>query len=133
MDYNPADIATRLAGALQEAWNVADAEAFGARFAPFAEFVSTRSDFHRGRRAITWGHAALFETMFKDSVVKYEVINARLLMPGLLICQIAATLNAPQGPMAGENNATISIVARERDGDWLIELFHNTLVPPDAS
>ena len=31
--------------------------------------------------------------------------------------------------MAGENHATLSFVAKQKDGAWLIEVFHNTLAP----
>jgi uncharacterized protein (TIGR02246 family) len=128
LDRNPVEVATALVHALETAWNAGDATAFGARFSLYADFVNTQGQYHRGRQAITWGHTYLFQTMFKGSNVRYDVINCRILVPGLISAQIAATLNCPEGLMAGENKATLSIVAREKDGDWLIEIFHNTLV-----
>jgi hypothetical protein len=31
--------------------------------------------------------------------------------------------------MAGENHSTLTFVARENDGAWKVEVFHNTLKP----
>jgi uncharacterized protein (TIGR02246 family) len=127
LNQNPVDLAATLAKALEDAWNAADAKAFSARFAPFADFVNTQAEYHRGRQAIFYGHVFIFDTIFKGSKVHYDVINVRMLAPGLMSAQVAATLNVPAGPMAGENHATLSFIAREKDGDWLIEVFHNTL------
>jgi uncharacterized protein (TIGR02246 family) len=127
VNQNPADIATTLAKALEAGWDAGDSEAFCAPFADFVDFVDIRAEYHRGRRAIQYGHAALFESIFKGSINRYEVINARFLSPNMIAAQVAATLIVPQGPMAGENHATLSFVARQKDGAWRIEVFHNTL------
>ena len=132
MNQDPVAVAIRLAGALEAAWNKAEADAFGAQFGTFADFVNSQAEHHRGRRAIVWGHAMLFDTMFKGSSVSYTVKAARLLAPNLLSAQIAAILTVPQGPMAGENHATITIVARQKGDEWLIEVFHNTIAPEDG-
>jgi uncharacterized protein (TIGR02246 family) len=131
LNQNPVEVAATVAKRLEDAWNAADATAFGACFAPFAEFVNTRAEFLRGRQAIVWGHVYVFDTIFKDSKVSYDVINVRMLVPGLISAQVAATLQVPEGPMEGENHATLSFVAREKDGEWLIEVFHNTLAHAD--
>jgi uncharacterized protein (TIGR02246 family) len=130
MNTNPADVATTLAQALEDAWNAADAQAWGAQFSTYADFVTSQAEYHRGRQAIVWGHSSLFGSIFKDSKVHYEPLSARLLASDLLSAQIAATLNCPVGPMQGENQSTISIVAKLRSGQWQIELFHNTIRPP---
>ena len=57
------------------------------------------------------------------------MINARLISTDTHAAQVKATLNVPEGPMAGENHATLSFVAKQKDGTWLIEVFHNTLAP----
>ena len=133
MNQNPADVATTLAKALEAAWNAGDSEAFCAQFADFVDFVDIRADYHRGRQSIQYGHAALFESIFKGSTNRYDVINARLLSGDLLSAQCSATLHVPEGPMAGENHATLSLVARLRDRVWLIEVFHNTLEPRELA
>lgn len=129
MNTNPADVATTVAKALEDAWNAADAQAFGAQLADFVDFVDIRGEYHRGKQSVTWGHAALFDSIFKGSVNRYDVLSARFLGAGLVSAQVGATLNCPTGPMAGENHSTLTFVAKEKDGTWKVEVFHNTLKP----
>jgi uncharacterized protein (TIGR02246 family) len=104
----------------------------GTRFArPFAEdadFVNIRGEHFRTREVIAQGHQAIFNTIYKDSVVRYDVIGARAIAPAVLLAHVKATLKAPMGPLAGEHSSMFSIVlVRDRD-DWYITSFHNTLV-----
>jgi len=129
MSDNPSDVATAIAKALEAAWNAADAQAFGEQLADYVDFVDIRGDYHRGKQTVVYGHAALFDSLFKGSTNRYDVLSARFLAPGLLSAQASATLNCPAGPMSGENHSTLTFVAREEDGAWKIEVFHNTLKP----
>jgi len=116
--------------ALEAAWNKADAEAFGRAFAEEAYFVDIRGDDHQGRIPIAKGHQAILDTIYKGSTVQYQLLRARTLAPGVIGAQVAALLNVPAGPLAGENRSVYSLVARQQGDGWLIELFQNTLVPP---
>jgi uncharacterized protein (TIGR02246 family) len=129
VNTNPADIATSIAKALENAWNAGDAQAFGEQLADYVDFVDIRGDYHRGKQPVIYGHAALFDSIFKGSVNRYDVLSARFLAPGLVSAQVGATLNCPAGPMAGENHSTLTFVAKENNGQWKVEVFHNTLKP----
>lgn len=123
-------VATTIMKKLEAAWNAADGQAFGSTFAEDADFVDIRADYHKGRAAVAAGHQGVLDTIYRGSTNRYELLFARELAPGVLSAQVGATLNVPSGPMAGENRAVFTFVAHEANGAWLIDIFHNTLVPP---
>jgi uncharacterized protein (TIGR02246 family) len=123
-------IAQSLAAALETAWNAADGTAFAALFAQDADFVDIRADYHKGRPAIVAGHQALFESIDRGSRIEYRLIQAREIASGLTLAHVAATLNAPGGPMAGTNKSTYSILIGGSGETARIAAFQNTLVPP---
>jgi uncharacterized protein (TIGR02246 family) len=122
-------VATALIQELVAAWNAGSGEAFGRPFAEEADFVDIRGEYHQGRAPIAFGHQAILDTIYKDSTAQFELLRARTLAPGLVSAQVAATMQAPSGPLAGENRAVYTLVARYQDHGWQIEVFHNTLVP----
>jgi len=62
---------------LEDAWNAADGEAFGAPFAPDADFVNIRGDLHSGSEEIAAGHQQIFDSIYAGSTVRYTVLQAR--------------------------------------------------------
>jgi uncharacterized protein (TIGR02246 family) len=126
-------IAGQVLGRLEAAWNAADGRAFGAPFAADAEFVAIRGDHHHGREAVTHGHQALFDSIYRGSRVGYEVLQARALTDDVILVLAQVTLNAPTGPLAGESRSTATLVLVRLGDAWPIAAFHNTLVaPPQA-
>jgi uncharacterized protein (TIGR02246 family) len=119
-----------LVGKLEAAWNAMDGAAFGAPFADDADFVNIRAEHHRGRQAIAAGHDAIFKTIYAGSTNKMAVETARLLRPDVALVHVHAVLNAPHGPLAGQNGARFSMVVTQDAGEWKIAAFHNTLEPP---
>ena len=97
-------------------------------FAEDADFVNIRGEHFRTREVIAQGHQAIFNTIYKDSVVRYDVIGARAIAPAVLLAHVKATLKAPMGPLAGEHSSMFSIVLVQDRDDWCITSFHNTLV-----
>jgi uncharacterized protein (TIGR02246 family) len=124
-------VGVRVLNELEEAWNNADGEAFGAPFAEDAEFVTIRGEHHSGRIPIARGHQAIFDSIYKDSTVKLEAVTTKQLADDVLYVLAHSTLSAPSGPLAGEHEARFSVVlSRPGDDDWQIAAFHNTLVAP---
>jgi uncharacterized protein (TIGR02246 family) len=97
-------------------------------FADDADFVNIRGEHVRSREAIARGHHGIFNTIYKGSRLRYEVIGARLLAATVLLAHAKSTLNAPSGPLAGEHRSLFSIVLVHDAGEWRIASFHNTLV-----
>ena len=124
---NPKTIAEPIVQRLEDAWNAADGAAFGAPFAPDADFVNVRGDHHTGP-AIAAGHQQIFDTIYAGSTVRYTLLDARELDDRVILAHIGATLSVPAGPLAGEMNALASIVLVEAGGEHRVAAFHNTLV-----
>ena len=53
---------------------------------------------------------------------------ARSVAPGVVVALVHSTMTAPTGPMAGVNQARMTMVIVEEDERWAITQFHNTLV-----
>ena len=131
MSEGAAEVGDRILKQLADAWNAADGQAFGAPFAEDAEFVNIRGEHHTGRRSISMGHQAIFDSIYKDSVLKYEAVVAKQLSDDILYVLGHSTLKAPTGPLAGEHESHLSVVlSRQGGSDWQIAAFHNTLVAP---
>jgi uncharacterized protein (TIGR02246 family) len=126
---DPADqIVASVVNELESAWNAADGVAFARPFAEDADFVNIRGEHHRTREAIAKGHQAIFNTVYKGSVVRLQVAAVRTLAPTVLLAHVKSTLKAPAGPLAGEHAALFSLVLVRDQDNWPIVAFHNTLV-----
>jgi uncharacterized protein (TIGR02246 family) len=113
---------------LGEAWNRADGAAFGELFADDADFVDIRGAHHHGAIAIGAGHQAILDTIYAGSSVAYRVEVARTIRPGCVLALVAATLDAPGGPLRGVNRSRITAVLTDEHDRWTIAAFQNTLV-----
>ena len=122
------NVANELSSRLERAWNEADGRAFGEPFTAAADFVDIRGEYHRGQEAIAAGHQAIFDSIYKDSTNKYELIQARNLTDDVILAHTTGVLRAPSGPLAGEHGAVQSWVFVREGNEWKIAGFHNTLV-----
>jgi uncharacterized protein (TIGR02246 family) len=133
MTESPDEVGQRVLKELEDAWNAGDGQRFAEPFTEDAEFVNIRGEHASGRTAIAMGHQAIFDSIYKDSVNKYEAILTKQLADDVLYVLGRATLNAPTGPMAGEHRSHFSVIlVRADEGDWQVALFHNTLMAPPA-
>ena len=121
-------IVSDIVGELEKAWNAADGAGFARPFADDADFVNIRGDHFRTREVIAKGHQVIFDTMYKGSVVRYHVTDMRAVTPEVLVAHVKSRLTAPTGPLAGEHGSLFTLVLVQRDNDWRIAAFHNTLV-----
>jgi len=127
---DPTLIATALFTHLEHTWNQADATTYSEVFATDADFVDIRGTHHAGRQAIAAGHQHIFDTIYAGSTVHYELDRARKIAPGCVVAVVAATLDAPHGPLQGINHARFTLVIAETGEGWRINAFQNTLLPP---
>ena len=126
-DMDPSTTTENLVKRLQDAWNAADGAAFGAPFAPDADFVTIRGELHSGE-AITAGHQQIFETVYAGSTIRYIVLQARELNDRVILAHVRGTLTAPTGPLAGTTDALASVVLVGDGDDHHIAALQNTLV-----
>ena len=112
---------------LENAWNAGDGAAFGAPFAPDADFVTIRGELHSGE-SIAAGHQRIFDTIYAGSTVRYTVLGTRTLDDRVILAHVRGNLSVPAGPLAGEAEALASVVLVRDGDDHRIAAFHNTLV-----
>ena len=128
MITNHEQVVTTIVKALEVAWNAADGTCFGLPFAEDADFVTIRGEHARTRQAIAAGHQAIFDTIYRDSVVRLEASQVRDISPRVLLVQVRGFLKAPSGPLAGEHNSLATMVLVESEQEWRIASFHNSIV-----
>jgi uncharacterized protein (TIGR02246 family) len=129
MNVDGQRIVSALIVRLENAWNEKDGAAFAQPFAEDADFVNIRGEHFRTREAIADGHQGIFNTIYKGSVVRYELSGVRALAPGILLAHAKANLKVPTGPLAGEHRSLFTLVLSQDQDAWRIAAFHNTLVP----
>ena len=129
MTTDPTSIAETFYSTIQDAWNRADGAAFGAAFGADTEFVDIRGiKHHGGPDEIAADHQGIFDSIYKGSVIRYDLERARQVGSDVILANGRATLDAPHGPLAGVHHA-VSTVVLTPDGDtWRAVAFHNTLV-----
>lgn len=123
-----ATAATQVTAALEAAWNAGDGAAFGAEFTEDAVFVDIRGSRHRSREAISAGHQAILDSIYRGSTVRYVVEGVDLRAAGVAVVHASATLDAPSGPLAGVHHSNFTMVLVHADQTWRVAAFHNTLV-----
>ncbi len=128
MSDEPRAVVESLFTRLERAWNAGDGSAYCEPFTDNADFVDIRGVHHATRAAIGAGHQAIFESIYKHSVVSYAVTDARELVRGCVVGHSSGVLNVPHGPFAGTHHATMTAVATSDGTHWHIAAFHNTLV-----
>ena len=116
-----------IAQQLQDAWNAADGAAYGAPFSPDASFVTIRGELHTGP-AIAAGHQGIFDTIYRDSTIRMEVVDERTLAGGVVVAHVDAALHVPAGPLAGDSRALGTMVLADEGEGPRIVAFHNTFV-----
>jgi uncharacterized protein (TIGR02246 family) len=123
-----ASVATSVLEHLERTWNEADGAAFGEVFADDCDFVDVRGVHHSGAMEVGAGHQAIFDTIYRGSVVTYTAESARLIAPGVVVAVAGGRLECPSGPMQGVNQARLTVVLTEDAGAWSVAAFHNTMV-----
>ena len=124
---NPEDISRTVIEQLESAWNAADGAAFGAPFAPDADFVTIRGELHSGP-AIAIGHQRIFDTIYAGSTVAYDLVQAREVDDRVTVAHVRGTLQVPDDPLTGTHDALATIVLVRDGEEHRIAAFHNTLV-----
>ena len=128
MNLDDERIVSEIVSRLEQAWNVADGNAFAQSFTEDADFVNIRGEHLRTREVISKGHQGIFDTIYKGSVVRYETAGVRQIAPMVLLAHVNATLKALTGPLAGQHHSLFTLVLVQHETNWRIAAFHNTLV-----
>jgi uncharacterized protein (TIGR02246 family) len=117
---------------LEDAWNAGDGDAFATPFAEDADFVNIYGLHGKGRPSIAAAHSQILRTVYAGSTLKVQLRQAQMIRQDVALLHLRSTMLVPSGPLAGEMNATPSVVLERAGARWQIVAFHNTLVqtPP---
>lgn len=77
-----------------------------------------------GRKEIRKRHVWLFEGVFRGSRVAYDILDFKLLAPGVALAHVTAALDTTDGRI----DTLASCVFKHEDSRWQLAVFHNTQV-----
>jgi uncharacterized protein (TIGR02246 family) len=119
-------------GRLTEAWNSADAAAYGRLFTEDADYVTFFGLNFPGREAIESSHRALFEGPLKGSKLTGQLgasAKVRFVRPDVAVVVVGGGSSLTGADTADEGrDSTVGFVLVQQDGEWLITAFQNTRV-----
>lgn len=119
--------------AFEAAWNAHDIAALGALFDPDATFVNRFGHYVRGVDEIVALHRPIHETIYRDSTLRNELIDAITVGDGVAIVHFWSRLAAGSAHPAGphEVDTMILAVVVSRGNAWRIQALENvTLTNP---
>ncbi|MGC3967538.1 MAG: SgcJ/EcaC family oxidoreductase [Pirellulales bacterium] len=119
--------------AFQAAWNAHDMPALGALFHPEATFVNRFGHYVRGVDAIVAMHAPIHATIYRDSTLENELLDAVSIADGATVVHFWSRLSAGPAHPAGPHQVDTLILAvlTRQDETWRIRALENvTLTNP---
>lgn len=123
------EISLKILKDLEHGWNYASGAEFSRTFAERSEFVDIRGVLHQNvsPQYVGEAHQGLFMSIYKDSKITYELIQAFDIDMNTILLNGRTTLEVPSGPFSGTNNSIITAVLTNHEGNWKIRAFQNTL------
>lgn len=119
--------------AFQSAWNAHDMTAFAGLFHADATFVNRFGHYVRGVDEIVALHRPIHETIYRDSSVENELIDATPVGDGATVIHFWSRFHAgPAHPNGAHDLDTLILaVVTRREGIWRIQALENvTLTNP---
>jgi uncharacterized protein (TIGR02246 family) len=119
--------------AFQAAWNAHDMAALGELFHSDATFVNRFANRVRGVEEIVALHRGIHETIYRDSTLENELIEAEQIADGVAIVHFWSRLTTGVAHPAGPHqiDTLLLAVVTERGGSWRIQAAENvTLTDP---
>jgi uncharacterized protein (TIGR02246 family) len=113
--------------AFQSAWNAHDMTAFAGLFHEDATFVNRFGHYVRGVDEIIALHQPIHQTIYRDSTLENELIDATPVADGAVVIHFWSRLRTgaahPNG--AHDIDALILAVVTRREGAWRIQALEN--------
>lgn len=124
----------------ESAWNASDSAGFTATMADDINFINVLGDRYHGREIVERGHRHIFDTIFKDSRLRYTIDEIRLLRAdvALVVVHQHLTSHLPASAISlttrqmqvdkamHESEARGTMVLAKDGGQWRMIAFQNT-------
>ena len=122
---------TQLGKAWQDAWNRRDATALASLLADDVDFVTVLGPkgWLKGREQFQRVHAAMFQTLFTESVWTTNETHVKFLRPDLAIARVLWSTTGDKVRHIKHGTPRTGIftwVVEKRDGRWMIVASQNT-------
>src|SRR3954471_5279030 len=113
--------------AFQSVWNAHDMTAFSTLFHEDASFVNRFAHYVRGVDAIVALHRPIHETIYRDSTLENELIDATPVGDAATVVHFWSRLRIGSAHPAGAHDVDTLILAvvTLRDGIWRIQALEN--------
>lgn len=131
----------------EAAWNASDSNAFANTMAEDVAFVGLLGERYEGREIVALGHRHIFDTIYKDSRVRYTIELIRFLKPDVAVVVmlqdmtshlppdiVASTARQRQmSPDMHDSQARATLTCTKAEGSWRVSTIHNTNVASVAA
>jgi uncharacterized protein (TIGR02246 family) len=121
-----------------EAWNKGDAVGYSRDFSAAGTFTNIRGQFFTGHPGYVKQHEVIFQGIFRNSVLKQDVVSLKFVRPDVAIIETVTTVNgAAQSPLGvtrddkGRIRTRLLQVVAKEGGAWKIVTYHNVDVKPE--
>ena len=112
---------------LEAAWNSADVNAWCSLFADDVDFIHILGAHYSGRPAIEHGHRVIWDTIYKGSIVKYDVEKIRPVTPEAAVVFVLGSLKFFDNGVERNVKARPTLGVQKSGDTWQIVAFQNTL------
>ncbi|GGK95678.1 hypothetical protein Sme01_31080 [Sphaerisporangium melleum] len=114
-----------------ETWAKGDAKAYAATYTPDADFVNVTGEHMRTRDVIAQRFQSFMGNQLKNSRIITLEEKVDLVAPtvAVIVRKGCVMFGAETACRPNTFSYNTSIVLRQRDGQWLVRSFHNTLIP----
>jgi uncharacterized protein (TIGR02246 family) len=119
-----------LCARLSDAWDRNDAGAYAALFTRDSDYVAFDGSRLIGRAANEAHHAALFETVLKDSRLVFDGADLRYVGNDVALLHTTGTVLLPWQKQARNRRSIQTMVLVREMGAWRIAAFHNSRIRP---
>jgi len=120
-----------------DTWNKGDATGYSRDFAASGTFTNIRGQFFTGYPGYLKQHEVIFQGIFKNSILKQDIVSLKFIRPDVAILETATTVSgAAQAPVGvtrddqGRIRTRLMQVVAKDNGVWKIMTYHNVDVKP---
>ncbi len=113
---------------MQQGWNTKSGALFAKPFAEDADYVVINGMQIKNRRVIEQAHQQIFDTIYKDSVIRLSVKQIRYLRSDVALVHVSGHNKTRHGELTTETEVIISLVMTKEGKTWKIVAFQNTEV-----